>query len=326
MLQVNYKTFCRRTSVSYLWLTLWYNSQKRYLMLNKSPMFYAGLYLILIPVFAFLYFYAPFIILDLQGHTDNLVTSFYFSIVTITTLGYGDIKPIGEISKIVTASQSLFGILFIGLFLNALSHNQAAAIESRERKSVLKKVRYKDAQSFLTHDKLIGSYTSQLFEYMIPITTSMQERDYFNFNDKFEFKDMHCLYKPTLKYKDSINTPAVELYFKKQESLVSALKMTLSSGALSPYPDIEDIFVKYISATNTLDSKDAILANGEKYQIGDKAIGEYISEFNGPIEYMYSHPINTYLNLYQQLKVNIQFYQDYKNHRRKVWYIFQINS
>ena len=46
---------------------------------------------------------------------------FYFSVVTITTLGYGDIVPITNMARIIVATESILGIVLIGLFLNSLS-------------------------------------------------------------------------------------------------------------------------------------------------------------------------------------------------------------
>lgn len=45
----------------------------------------------------------------------------YFSAVTITTLGFGDIAPISDKARWAVALESILGIIFIGLFLNALA-------------------------------------------------------------------------------------------------------------------------------------------------------------------------------------------------------------
>lgn len=45
---------------------------------------------------------------------------FYFSAVTITTLGYGDIVPITNTARLLVATEAIAGIVLIGLFLNAL--------------------------------------------------------------------------------------------------------------------------------------------------------------------------------------------------------------
>jgi voltage-gated potassium channel Kch len=41
------------------------------------------------------------------------VDAFYFTVVTITTLGYGDIVPQGDLSKIFTVFYALTGIVLL---------------------------------------------------------------------------------------------------------------------------------------------------------------------------------------------------------------------
>lgn len=55
-----------------------------------------------------------------KGGVENFHRYFYFSAVTITTLGYGDIAPITVRSRLLVASETIFGIVLIGLFLNSL--------------------------------------------------------------------------------------------------------------------------------------------------------------------------------------------------------------
>lgn len=45
----------------------------------------------------------------------------YFSAVTQTTLGFGDIVPISDRTRLVVGIQSVLGIILIGLFLNSLA-------------------------------------------------------------------------------------------------------------------------------------------------------------------------------------------------------------
>jgi hypothetical protein len=55
---------------------------------------------------------------NLKGNFGRM---FYFSAVTITTLGYGDVVPITPLARFFVAFESILGIVLIGLFLNALS-------------------------------------------------------------------------------------------------------------------------------------------------------------------------------------------------------------
>jgi hypothetical protein len=62
--------------------------------------------------------------------TGSLGRMFYFSAITITTLGYGDIVPITTLSRTVVAIEAILGIIIIGLFVNStatqISHRKDA--------------------------------------------------------------------------------------------------------------------------------------------------------------------------------------------------------
>lgn len=64
----------------------------------------------------------------------NFVESMYFSVVTITTLGYGEITPANDLARVITALEALSGIFIIGLFLNAVAHSYAEQQEERNKK------------------------------------------------------------------------------------------------------------------------------------------------------------------------------------------------
>ncbi len=55
---------------------------------------------------------------NVEGKLSRMV---YFSTVTITTLGYGDIVPITNRARILVSLESILGIIIIGLFLNSLA-------------------------------------------------------------------------------------------------------------------------------------------------------------------------------------------------------------
>ena len=49
----------------------------------------------------------------------------YFSAVTVTTLGFGDITPVSVKARVLTACESVLGVIVVGLFLNALAGKAA---------------------------------------------------------------------------------------------------------------------------------------------------------------------------------------------------------
>jgi hypothetical protein len=55
----------------------------------------------------------------------------YFSATTITTVGYGDIVPLSDAARTLTALESLLGWLLAGLFLNAVAWQAGSAAAKR---------------------------------------------------------------------------------------------------------------------------------------------------------------------------------------------------
>lgn len=56
-----------------------------------------------------------------RGKWSNFPRMLYFSAVTVTTVGYGDIVPVTDGARIAVASEAILGIVVIGLFLNGLA-------------------------------------------------------------------------------------------------------------------------------------------------------------------------------------------------------------
>lgn len=78
----------------------------------------------------------------LQSSIDALVKEeqdwrlwdfWYFSVVTMTTLGYGDVIPCCRLSRMLAMSQSLAGVLFIAYALHLLSPSQRSEAASSNK-------------------------------------------------------------------------------------------------------------------------------------------------------------------------------------------------
>ena len=64
-------------------------------------------------------------LLDYGGRYPTAFTPFYFSIVTYTTLGFGDIKPNSMTAEIIVSSEVIIGYMTLGLMLSVLANKLA---------------------------------------------------------------------------------------------------------------------------------------------------------------------------------------------------------
>ena len=51
----------------------------------------------------------------------SLVDSFYFSVTTLTTVGYGDLAPVGDAARLATVAYELTGVGLLVLFLSEIA-------------------------------------------------------------------------------------------------------------------------------------------------------------------------------------------------------------
>jgi hypothetical protein len=64
-------------------------------------------------------------ILDYKDSAKTWFTPYYFSIVTYTTLGFGDVKPATLAGEIVVSSEVILGYTTLGLLLSVLAQSIA---------------------------------------------------------------------------------------------------------------------------------------------------------------------------------------------------------
>ena len=100
--------------------------------LFHNPIAIGLIYLLLIPAFGATYYFNP----SFWKEPLTLIQSVYFSVVTITTLGYGDIAPQTESARVFASLEALLGIVTIGLFLNAIARQSSEDKESRRKETL----------------------------------------------------------------------------------------------------------------------------------------------------------------------------------------------
>jgi len=54
--------------------------------------------------------------------------SLYWSFITATTVGYGDIRPVGRVSKLLSVVIALIGVVFTGIIVALAVHSATQAL------------------------------------------------------------------------------------------------------------------------------------------------------------------------------------------------------
>ncbi len=204
---------------------------------NVRPIVWICIYIILTPIFALIYSWLPdgqFRIPD--GAGTDYGSWLYYSIVTITTLGFGDYTPAHAMAQCVTAVEVMCGLIILGLFLNAVG---AMKSEIDVESELEKQRRVHDAQE---KEKLVKSAPAILHNlntflaYCRAVTTPLDKRtdEGGSFNPDFSFSDMADLYQPSGLAIDNSRQPAVERLMKSAsrtslylDSLQGRIDMTL---------------------------------------------------------------------------------------------------
>jgi hypothetical protein len=55
-----------------------------------------------------------------SSHLMSGFTSFYFSYITLSTVGYGDITPVSDVARMLAAAEAMTGTLFVAVLISRL--------------------------------------------------------------------------------------------------------------------------------------------------------------------------------------------------------------
>ena len=273
---------------------------RRSTILQRSPLFYGLSYLISIPIFAALYFFCPIIIGDERSYIECL----YFSTVTITTLGYGDITPLGELGQVVTASESLLGVIFIGLFLNAIAGARSDTV--REKQAEKETAVYRESQRARLngHYSLIQPLVARFRESVIQITQTA-DKDPGQYDPNFTLSGMKDMYKPTRLLREPYLRPAIQGYFEAVEDLQEEMCDLIKGVDLRCFPEIEGHSLNVVSAITGFDYSGAILS-ASNTTAGDKTLADFavdqLANYDGNYVPQGSNILDGYILLYHQVK------------------------
>lgn len=255
---------------------------------NVRPIVWICLYLCLMPLFALVYYWMP----DGQFRIpDNAGTDYgswlYYSIVTITTLGFGDYTPAHGWAQAVTAIEVMCGLVFLGFFLNSVGSMKSEIDVETE---IEKQHRVHQATEY---DKLMKNIPVLLhrlnlyLSFCYAVTTPVSRRGVGGqYNQEFRFNDMHDLYLPSGLPTDYSSRPAVEGLMVCASNTSLYLDSLQSHVDLTLWPEmLEDSFA-FVAACQMFVSADLLKDWPEKEVKANSAttVEEAIKKISDDIE------------------------------------------
>lgn len=263
--------------------------------------------LIVIFVFAFIYCGISFAI---EG-VDDFGSALYFSVVTITTLGFGDMFPVSQFGKIMVCIEALSGVVIVGLFLNTVSNQQALKInkqeEERNKQARFVETRAKLRQYYMLLESIMNNYLVGAYVVVTPIEKRKFDLDVMRDRIDFSFNDMGDLYETSLLLASALNKSSIAIYFEFQERLYAELRSMIGNIDLGYWEQLETDIHTYMQQCNNFAFKDSILwsINTPAAPLNSKMIKEH----EGELKMLPSNAKNQFIALYNLLQINIPLVQ-----------------
>lgn len=212
---------------------------------NVRPIFWITLYVAFVPLFALFYWWLPVSDFRLPDGADGSYGDWvYYSIVTLTTLGFGDFTPAKYPAQIITAVEVMCGLVTIGFFLNSVGSMKSEI----DVESELEKQRH--LHNLSETDKLVKNTPvflhklNKFLTYCYAVTTPLSKRaTNHKFNENFEMDDLADMNKPSGLPDDLSGRSAIQSLMKYSANISLYLDSLQSRIDLSLWPQLlEDCF------------------------------------------------------------------------------------
>lgn len=256
---------------------------------NIRPLVWVFVYLAIIPIFALIYWGLPdqqFRIPD--GSGTDFGSWIYYSIVTITTLGFGDYTPAHVWAQTFTAVEVALGLVVMGLFLNSVGSMkseidvQSEVEKQRRAHFLLEKEKLVKRLPIILHN--LKKFLDGCYEVTTPVSNRKEGGE---FNPDFKFQDMADMFN-ALPGKDGakgLSPVSVLVHSASKTSL--ALDSMETKVDLTLWPDLLEDCFSFVAGYQMFASSDSLEAYsraGMAEDAGTKALSKEIASYTGDID------------------------------------------
>lgn len=213
------------------------------------PVIWISVYIAYMPIFALIYYLIPNGEFRIpEGGLTDYGAWLYYSIVTITTLGFGDYTPMGATAQTMTALEVMLGMLTIGFFLNAVG-SMKSEIDIKSEKEKLRLIHNSEQKEKLIKSTPVIIYRLNLFlSYCYAVTTLHSKRtEHGRYNPAFTLEDMADMKKPVDIPQDQSGRPAVDGLLKCSANTCLLLDQLQARIDLTQWPDLLDDCFSFVA-------------------------------------------------------------------------------
>lgn len=244
---------------------------------NIRPVVWIGLYVCATLIFALIYWALPAGQFHLPEDTSGDYGSWlYYSIVSITTLGFGDFTPAHPAARAITAIEVMCGLIFLGFFLNAVgSMKSEIDVESEiEKQKAIHNAMEKE--KLRNSVPMIVSSINVFLAYCYAVTTPSDKREGLEvkYNPDFRIHDMAGMFEPSGLPIDRTKLPAVERLMYSAQQLSLALDSFQQRVDLTLWPALLENCFSFVANYQMFSNTDVMFRNSEKITLANPSGNE----------------------------------------------------
>ena len=245
---------------------------------NIRPVVWIGLYICLAPIFGLIYWALPDDQFRLpEGESHGYGSWLYYSIVTITTLGFGDMTPAHGAAQTVTAVEVMCGLIFLGFFLNAVGAMKSEIdVESEIEKQ--KAVHHAmESNKLMKSVPIVIDALNKFLAYCYAVTTPYEQRGEaeIKYNPAFKFNDLYGMFEPSGLPFDKTKLPAVERLMNSASQTSLVLDSIQQRIDLTLWPALLESCFSFVANYQMFSNTDIMFRNPDKIVL-DSADGNDI--------------------------------------------------
>ncbi len=164
---------------------------------------------------------------------NDFWSALYFSVVSITTLGFGDMFPISVIARVLVCTECVLGLIFMGLFLNDISVAQTEEVSKMERGKNEKELRVKEIEKYKIRYRAMRKELYLFLSSAYLLTTPVDKRNgaipddltnhHFTFNDLCDFN------KPNMLVSQDYMEKTIVVFLRSENKIYEALTEILKN-------------------------------------------------------------------------------------------------